>query len=205
MRRYGSISVMGKEMISEFGELLRTLRHRKGLSQKKLSKLVGVSQASILRMERGDVEKPTAQVIERLANVLDIDIHALIKAAIPNYRAPVELPDNLISRLRLIMPIAVPVAELHMPGDILEYVYVERPKIGSVNYIGVSAKGFRMEPEILDGDTIVIDKDGLPEGGKSVLAFHNGDKAPRLIKYKNRADFRNCDIYGVVLCIIRKM
>ena len=83
---------MGKEMISEFGELLRTLRHRKGLSQKKLSKLVGVSQVSILRMEKGEVEKPTAQVIERLANVLDIDIHALIKAAIPNYRAPAEFP-----------------------------------------------------------------------------------------------------------------
>jgi transcriptional regulator with XRE-family HTH domain len=45
--------------ISEFGKLLRTLRHKKELSQKKLFKLVGVSQVSIQRMERGDVEKPT--------------------------------------------------------------------------------------------------------------------------------------------------
>ena len=193
-------------MISEFGELLRTLRHRKGLSQKKLSKMVGISQVSIFRMERGDVEKPTTQVIERLANVLDIDIHTLIKATIPSYKAPFELPDNLISKLQLIMPVAVPVvAELHMPGEILEYVYVERPRIGPANYVGIRAKGFCMEPDILDGDTIVIDRDGLPEGGKSVLVFHNGDKTPRMIKYKNRADFRNCDIYGVVVCIMRKM
>jgi SOS-response transcriptional repressor LexA len=87
----------------------------------------------------------------------------------------------------------------------LEYVYVERPKIGSANYIGVRTKGFCLEPEILEGDTIVIDRDAFPEGGKSVLAFHNGDKAPRLIKYKTKTDFRNCDIYGVVVCIVRKM
>jgi len=193
-------------MISEFGELLRTLRHRKGLSQKQLSKLVGTSQVSIFRMERGDVEKPTTQVIERLANVLDIDIHTLIKATIPSYKAPFELPDNLISKLQLIMPVAVPVvAELHMPGEILEYVYVERPRIGPANYVGIRAKGFCMEPEILDGDTIIIDRDALPEAGKMVLVFHNGDEAPRFIKYQTKEDFKYCDIYGVVVFVVRKM
>ena len=193
-------------MISEFGELLRTLRHRKGFSQKKLSDMVGVSQVSILRMEQGHVEKPTTQVIEKLANALDIDIHTLIKATIPDYKAPFELPDNLISKLQLIMPIAVPVvAELHMPGEILEYVYVERARIGPANYVGIRARGFCMEPEILDGDTIIIDKDALPESGKTVLVFHNGDEAPRLIKYKTKEDFRNCDIYGVIVFVVRKM
>jgi transcriptional regulator with XRE-family HTH domain len=193
-------------MISEFGELLRTLRHRKGLSQKKLSQMVGISQVSIFRMERGDVEKPTTQVIERLANVLDIDIHTLIKATIPSYKAPFELPDNLISKLQLIMPVAVPVvAELHMPGEILEYVYVERAKSGPANYVGIRAKGFCMEPEILDGDTIILDRNALPEAGKTVLVFHNGDEEPRLIKYKAKEDFKNCDIYGVVVCIVRKI
>lgn len=193
-------------MISEFGELLRTLRHRKGLSQKKLADMVGISQVSILRMERGDVEKPTTQVIEKLSQILDIDIHTLIKATIPSYKAPVDLPDHLISRLQLVMPIAVPVvAELHMPGEILEYVYVDRPRVGSANYVGIRAKGFCMEPEILDGDTLIIDRDALPEAGKTVLVFHNGDQEPRLIKYKAKGDFLNTDIYGVVVCVVRKM
>ena len=193
-------------MNTEFAQLLRQLRVRKGLSQKKLAELVGISQVSIFRMEQGEVEKPTAKVLEKLSNILDVDIHSLIKSSIPDYKIPFELPDHLINRLQLIMPVAVPVvAELHMPGEILEYVYVERPRVGPVEYVGIRAKGFCMEPEILDGDTIILDRNALPEAGKTVLVFHNGDEEPRLIKYKAKEDFKNCDIYGVVVCIVRKI
>jgi len=193
-------------MNTEFAQLLRQLRVRKGLSQKKLAELVGISQVSIFRMEQGEVEKPTAKVLEKLSNILDVDIHSLIKSSIPDYKIPFELPDHLINRLQLIMPVAVPVvAELHMPGEILEYVYVERPRVGPVDYVGIRAKGFCMEPEILDGDTIILDRNALPEAGKTVLVFHNGDEEPRLIKYKAKEDFKNCDIYGVVVCIVRKI
>lgn len=53
------------------GQLL-ALRHRRGLTQRQLSKLSGVQQADISRIERGET-RPTTVTARRLADALGAD------------------------------------------------------------------------------------------------------------------------------------
>jgi DNA-binding XRE family transcriptional regulator len=53
------------------GQLL-ALRHRRGLTQRQMSKLSGIQQADISRIERGETQ-PTAITLKRLADALDVD------------------------------------------------------------------------------------------------------------------------------------
>jgi DNA-binding XRE family transcriptional regulator len=53
------------------GQLL-ALRHRRGLTQRRLSELSGIQQADISRIERGDTQ-PTSITAKRLADALGAD------------------------------------------------------------------------------------------------------------------------------------
>jgi hypothetical protein len=102
--------------------------------------------------------------------------------------------------------IEVPIlAELHMPGEIIEYTYIGRQKSRSNNLVGVKAKGYCLKPAILDGDILIKDKDAIPEIGKTILCYHNGEEHPCLIRYKRSEDLKDCTIYGVIIAINRKI
>jgi len=65
-------------------------RHRKaaGMSQSALAKAISVPASTIMRLERGDVEAPDPDKIERIAAALSIEPEELFVA----YPAPERLP-----------------------------------------------------------------------------------------------------------------
>jgi transcriptional regulator with XRE-family HTH domain len=78
-----------KEVAIRFNELmleqqLADLRRKRGISQAKLAKLVGVSQPVIARIESGGVRNLTVGTIARTAAALGGRVEILIK---PNRRA----------------------------------------------------------------------------------------------------------------------
>lgn len=62
--------------LENLGELLRSLRQEKGLTQAQVAKMVGVSSQHYSRIERGEYT-PSLQTFLQLATVLGIDISAL--------------------------------------------------------------------------------------------------------------------------------
>jgi SOS-response transcriptional repressor LexA len=69
----------------------------------------------------------------------------------------------------------------------------------------VKAKGYCLAPDIMDGDTVIIDQDAAPEVGKTILCYHNGREHPELFKMKRSGQVKDCEIYGVVVGIFRRM
>ncbi len=59
------------------GENIRTLRKAKGLSQKQLANLIGVTQPMVAQMERG-TKAASLQLGVEIAKVLDCDIRELV-------------------------------------------------------------------------------------------------------------------------------
>lgn len=57
--------------MSEFNNRVKTLMVKKGLSQKELSKLSGVSEPSLCRYLRGDIE-PRLDVVQNVARALGV-------------------------------------------------------------------------------------------------------------------------------------
>ena len=59
------------EPTTEFGALLRSLRHRRGISQSKLAELAEFDHSHVSRLEAG-TRMPTKEAVERLAFALSL-------------------------------------------------------------------------------------------------------------------------------------
>jgi transcriptional regulator with XRE-family HTH domain len=65
----------------EFKDRLKQARLKKGLSQSELCKLLGIHVTNISRYERGE-NKPTTEVLTKIANALDITTDFLMDGSI---------------------------------------------------------------------------------------------------------------------------
>jgi transcriptional regulator with XRE-family HTH domain len=58
---------------SSLGDYLRVERERAGLSQRQLASRVGVHHSYLARLESGDHANPSPDVVQRIADVLELD------------------------------------------------------------------------------------------------------------------------------------
>jgi transcriptional regulator with XRE-family HTH domain len=193
----------------ELGEIIREHRKRRNLSQSELAKLADVDPSFISRIEKGDYKLTSVKSLQGLSRALKIKIEELTGAIVSNKLIIKDAPPRSIYEITKELQttlIEVPVvAELHMPGEIVEYIYIPRVGPGQANYVGVKAKGYCLAPDIMDGDTVIIDQDAAPEVGKTILCYHNGREHPELFKMKRSGQVKDCEIYGVVVGIFRRM
>lgn len=64
---------MSKFDAPTFGDYLRSVRERAGLSLRELAAAVGVSAPYLMRLETGARSKPSPDVLQRLADALGVD------------------------------------------------------------------------------------------------------------------------------------
>lgn len=80
-----------------FGDRLKTLRNRKGLSQSEFAKQIGVSKSSVNMYERGERE-PNFETLEAIADYFNVDLDYLMGKSDIENRAKAAIiplqPDN---------------------------------------------------------------------------------------------------------------
>ena len=66
-------------MIERFGEKLRTLRQRDGISLRKLADMLGHSSHSLVSsLEKGG-KKPSAELVVKIANIFNVTTDQLLR------------------------------------------------------------------------------------------------------------------------------
>lgn len=63
----------------KFSEKIKELREAKGITQGELSRLSGVSVAEICRIEKGERQNPSINLLNKLLSALDVDIDTYVK------------------------------------------------------------------------------------------------------------------------------
>lgn len=102
-----------------FGQVLRELRNKRGISQNELSKCIGVSKSSVNMYERGERE-PSFETLEAIADFFNVDMNYLLGGA-----AREKIFESKLLQL---------VAEvLRVPGDALDYAANKNDIIGVDN------------------------------------------------------------------------
>lgn len=71
-----------------FPNILKTLRKNKGLTQKELAKIINITDSTVSKYERGDLE-PNNETLLELANFFNVSIDYMLG------RTNVEHPDDL--------------------------------------------------------------------------------------------------------------
>src|SRR5215475_8883771 len=80
---------MGSKTHKTFGQALREKRLEKGHSLRKFAELVGVSPTYLSQVEQGNVDPPTAERVQRMAELLGENADEWIALA---GRVPQDLP-----------------------------------------------------------------------------------------------------------------
>jgi transcriptional regulator with XRE-family HTH domain len=65
-------------MMNRFGEKLRTLRKRRGLTQEQISQMLEVSRPYVAKLERGE-KMPNAPMIIKIADIFGVTADQLMR------------------------------------------------------------------------------------------------------------------------------
>ncbi len=155
-------------MDETIGELLRRLRKAKGLSQRRLSEISGVDRAYICQLEADKAGSTTLKTAEKLASGLGVSPSVFFGEEVQLTK----LEDDIIQ---------VPVYDdfpVHAgaPTHPVEHIYLLGISPAKKSLEGYKVKGDCLSPEIQNGDTVVVDRDGDIESGNLVICLVEGDE-----------------------------
>lgn len=175
--------------MASFGERLKQLREKEGLTQPELAKLVGVGATAIANYEAGS-RNPKFEIEEAIADFFNVSLDYLRGKS--DKSAPINIfveADSLIKAIRI--PVLGDVAAgipIEAVEDIIDYEEIPAELAEQGQFFGLRIKGDSMEPRICEGDVVIVKKQEDADTGDIVIACVNGDSATckRLIKYPDQ-------------------
>ncbi|KLO21903.1 hypothetical protein X275_06050 [Marinitoga sp. 1197] len=168
-------------MSNLIGKRIELLRKRKGLSREKLGYIIGIAGNSVYRIESG-MNLPSAEVIIELAKyfnvstdyILGLDTESDEENIVKVQMKKIPVYEKVAAgRSGIAEPIDYPIDEIYIP-------------VGSKGEFAVEVIGDSMEPEIKEGDYVIIDPNAYVESGNRVVALIN-DGADALVKVYRKA------------------
>lgn len=146
------------------GESIKENRERRGLSQRELAKLAGLSGSFISRLEAGLYRLTSPDTVNSLAKALKIHPEELYRAAgiIKDskavYEIPQKTPDELVAELQVSMPVMIPIHGSIPAGspdtreeETGDYIAITREELGSTRK---NLQAFKVNGNSLEGDNI---------------------------------------------------
>ena len=159
---------------------IKKLREEKGLSQDALAKLTGYTdRSSITKIEKGLVDLQQSK-IELFANALGTTSRELVGWDDETPQDKTGVIVNVLGRVAAGIPIEA-VENIIDTEEITE----ELAKTGK--FFGLRIQGDSMEPDIHNGDTVIVRQQEDAETDEIVIALINGNDGvcKRLKKYQN--------------------
>lgn len=180
-----------------FGSRLQLARKKSGLSQSIVASHIGMDKTNLSRLENGRSGVPTIDTVKKISTVpgLGVDLQTLlewrrqeemqvnaIEASTPN--AEILTPTNKIIKLPLYdMPVPAGCPNLVDNPQVDEWLeFPEEDIKNPKNTFCVRVSGHSMDPELRDGDIIVLDSTLEAKNGDIVLAQVNQEVTVKWFK-----------------------
>lgn len=155
----------------EFGERLKELRERAGLSQDALASELNKSKSLISMYESGK-RIPPYETQELIADFFNVGLDYLMG------RENVYLTLNTSKPQRIPVLGSVPAGiPLEAIEDIVDYEDIPESMSRNGEFFGLRVNGESMVPVFNDGDTVIIQKQDSADTGDYVVAMINGGEA----------------------------
>ena len=152
-----------------FSENLQRLLAEKDMTQYRLAEYLGLSKGAISKWCSGN-GMPRMSKIEEIANVLNVDKSELLDDVTDTF-----IKKNAIPLGKNRLPVIATVAAgypTYTEENIVEYIDYDKSTDGK---FAVYIHGNSMQPRILDGDLIIVDKNAIYSDGDIVIATVNGE------------------------------
>ncbi len=159
---------------------IKRLREEKGMSQDTLAKLTGYTdRSSITKIEKGQVDLQQSK-IELFAKALGTTARELV--GWENKPLTEKKKTGVIINVLGSVAAGIPISAVE---DIIDEEEVTEDMARQGNLFGLRIKGHSMEPNICDGDTVIVKEQPDAENGETIVVLINGDEATckKLYKY----------------------
>ena len=171
----------------EMAERIKERRNAMGFTQEELGEKLGLQKSAIAKYENGRVENMKRSVIADMATLLECSPAYLMgwddNINSSNTQIPIKekgIKVNVLGRVAAGIPIEA-VENIIDTEEITE----ELAKTGK--FFGLRIQGDSMEPDIHNGDTVIVRQQEDAETDEIVIALINGNDGvcKRLKKYQN--------------------
>jgi len=205
---------------------LKELRIQKGWTQREVARLSGLDRRYISYLEQPHrAGKPSADALLKLARAFNIRPEELYQAAgyinqVEDIQPRPETPEEILERLKSATPVAIPIYAdfpFHAGNSVvpIDFVYRVRPKTIGKHLEGYQVYGNCLEPEISDGDIIIVDRIGTIDNS-DIIAYLIDDQlcVARLRKVADelwlennlgKIKFKDCQITAPVVEVRRRL
>lgn len=162
------------------GERLKNRRLELDLTLEEVGSLCGVSKSTVMKWENGEIENMKRDKIVLIAKALKVEpIYVL---GIDDDQKIIKLPSNKIPILGSVAA-GVPIECIQ---DIKGYVEIPDWLLKRGNYFALKVKGRSMEPEIMNGDIVIIRQQQSVENDEIGVVVVDGEEAT--VKQVKRSD-----------------
>lgn len=161
--------------MQEFKDMLKFFRMRENLSQSELAEKLGVAASTISMYEVGKRE-PDFETEEKIADFFNTDLNTLRGRDNESKSGVI----NILGRVAAGIPIEA-------IENIIDTEEITEDLARTGKFFGLRIHGDSMEPDIYDGDTVIIRQQDDAESDEIVIALVNGNDGvcKRLKKYDN--------------------
>lgn len=173
----------------KLGNYLKSIREQLEYSTHDVNKLCDISQSYISLMENGK-RKPSPTILKKLASIYNLDYLDLYEKAgyidlAENEKLKVKEEKNSSAIVFVYgtIPAGIPMECIE---DVLDTEEISQDMLkGGKQYFGLRVKGNSMEPDYLDGDTLILEKADDCESGDDCVVMVNGNDGTFKRVFKN--------------------
>lgn len=172
----------------ELGKFLRTVREQLGYSTYDVNKLCDISPSYLSLMENGK-RRPSAIILKKLAPIYNLDYLDLYEKAgyvdlIEDENPKKQENNSAVVFVYGSIPAGIPMECIE---DIIDTEEIPQDMLrGGKQYFGLKVKGDSMQPEYLDGDTLILEKADDCESGDDCVVMVNGNDGTFKRVFKNK-------------------
>lgn len=171
------------------GEIIKRYRIENDLSQRAFASRTSLSPSYINTLEKiynPKTNKPysvTTDVALELANAMNMKIEDLLNMINKDQEFKVNTSNSAVVFVYGSIPAGVPMECIE---DIIDTEEIPADMLrGGKQYFGLKVKGNSMEPEYLDGDTLILEKVDDCESGEDAVIMVNGNDGTFKRVFKN--------------------
>lgn len=189
---------MDKIIFEKVGTRLKHARELRHITLEEAGKKVDVHKSTVLRWENGETEKIKLPVIEMLASFYNVNPVWLMGYDVPMEEKKFDnfsgVDKKTTNSATVFVYGKIPAGTpIELIEDILDTEEIDADMLrGGKQYFGLRVKGHSMEPEYLDGDTLILLKQDDCESGEDAIVMVNGDEGTfkRVIKDEEKKTIR---------------
>ena len=168
--------------MGNFANVFKKLRLSMGLTQEELASKLNISRSRIGMYETGSRE-PDFETLELIADFFNVDMDYLLGRTEKTSFLPETIGSYLkskgpVSSIRVpvlgSVPAGIPIEAIE---DIIDYEEIPSSMAEKGDYFALKIKGHSMEPQIMDGDVVIVLRTDDVDSGDIAIVMVNGDDA----------------------------